>query len=136
MKKKQISLEDEISARLGAFAHEIANLARVRTLEQLRGAFAQGIGAALDKSAAQALQSSPRKKPVRQTRAKRDPEALAFFMKRIVRHVEKRPGLSVEQIARVMQCTTGSLALPVRKAIAAGQITKKGERRATRYFPK
>ena len=143
MKKKHLSLEEEISERLAVFAHEIANLARVRTLDQLRGAFAKGIGAALDTSAAEALSGNyagpvkaARRAPAPVKWAKRDPKAIAQLGVRFVRYVQRRPGSSVEQIARGMQCRTSALTLPVHNALAAGEVTKKGERRATRYYPK
>jgi len=136
--KKQLSLEDEISGRLAAFAHEIANLARVRTLEQLRGAFAEGVQSALDKSAAKALQGV--RKPRAGTAgaklpkgAKRDAKALEQLKARLVRYLGKQPGSSVEEIARGMQCSTKALVLPINKALATGEITKKGARRGTRY---
>jgi len=147
--KKQLSLEDEISGRLAVFAHEIANLARVRTLEQLRGAFAEGIQSALDKSAAKKLQGFRTElyravvahKPGRPSKsarvlpkgAKRDAKALEQLKARLVRYLGKQPGSSVEEIARGLQCSTKALVLPINKALATGEITKKGARRGTRY---
>jgi len=133
--KKQLSLEDEISGRLAAFAHEIANLARIRTLEQLRGAFAEGVQSALDKSAAKALQGvrKPRAAKVLPKGAKRDAKALEQLKVRLVRYLGKQPGSSVEEIARGLQCSTKALVLPINKALAMGEITKKGARRGTRY---
>jgi hypothetical protein len=140
MKKKQIGLEQEIAALAVAFAREVASAARMHTLDQLRGAFAKGVGEALDRTAAEALQ--PARRIVHRKSAhtappakwaKRDPQAIEKLTTRLVSYLAKHPGSNVEQLARGLQCTTKALVLPMSKALARGEITKKGARRGTRY---
>jgi hypothetical protein len=137
MKKKQIGLEQEIAALAVAFAREVASAARMQTLDQLRGAFAKGVGDALDKSAGGLLQGarvSRKPAPHKMIKgAKRDAKAIEQLKIRLVRYLGKQPGSNVEQIARGLQCSTKALVLPINKALATGEITKKGARRATRY---
>src|ERR1044071_4437991 len=49
--------------------------------------------------------------------------------------VLKHPGLRIEQINKQLGTTTKDLALPIRKLISEGQISAKGQKRSTTYFP-
>jgi len=146
MKKKNDAFEEQIAALAAAFAVEVAAFARARTLDQLRGAFAKGVGDALDKSARDSFvtpwtkrvgrvvvhrKSAHAAAPVKG--AKRDAKALEQLKTRLLRYLGKQPGSSVEEIARGLQCSTRALVLPINKALATGEITKKGARRGTRY---
>ena len=68
--------------------------------------------------------------------AKRDPADLAALTDSIAAHIESNPGQGVEQIAKALSTTTKELTLPIRKLLADKKIFSKGQKRATRYFPK
>lgn len=141
MQKKQIGLEEEIVALALAFAHEVASAARMQTLDKVRGAFAKGLGES--ERAIEQVRGAERKPNPHKAKysaivkgSKRDPQALARLGARLVRYVASQPGKNIEQIARGLQCTTKALVLPMNKALASGEITKKGARRGTRYYTK
>jgi hypothetical protein len=69
--------------------------------------------------------------------AKRTPEELEQITKNLLAAIRKKPGQRIEEIARAMgNVTTKDLALPVIKLWDQRAISTKGQKRATRYFPK
>ncbi len=52
---------------------------------------------------------------------------------RVVTELKKKPDSRTEQIAAALGTSTKSLALPIKKLLAAKLITKKGQRRGTTY---
>jgi hypothetical protein len=66
--------------------------------------------------------------------AKRGADELEQLSARFVQFVRDNPGLRIEQINKQLGTTTASLALPIRKLIAEGKITVKGQKRSTTYF--
>jgi hypothetical protein len=73
--------------------------------------------------------------PKRTASPKRDPRIIAKLTDKFVGFVKQHPGLRIEQINPKLGTATKDLALPVRKAIAAGRIKTKGQKRATTYQP-
>lgn len=71
----------------------------------------------------------------KQRGAKRDPEELEQLSQSFAQFVHANPGLRIEQINKQLSTTTKDLALPIRKLIASGVITVKGQKRSTAYFP-
>jgi hypothetical protein len=67
---------------------------------------------------------------------KRSPVLLAQVTEQVGNHIKSNPGQGVEQIAKALSTTTKELTLPIRKLLADKKITSKGQKRATRYFPK
>ena len=65
-------------------------------------------------------------------RTSEDIEAMAENFSTFVR---ENPGLRIEQINKQLGTTTKDLALPIRKLLAEGVITAKGQKRSTTYFP-
>ena len=66
---------------------------------------------------------------------KRDPKVLAALVAQVQVHIEQHPGHGIEKIARDMKRKTSELTLPIAKLLASKRISKKGEKRATRYYP-
>jgi len=66
--------------------------------------------------------------------AKRGADELEQLSARFVQFVHDNPGLRIEQINKQLGTTTAALALPIRKLIAEGKITVKGQKRSTTYF--
>jgi predicted transcriptional regulator len=54
--------------------------------------------------------------------------------KRFVQFVQENPGLRIEQINKQLGTSTSALALPIRKLLASGDISVKGQKRSTAYF--
>jgi hypothetical protein len=67
---------------------------------------------------------------------KRSPVLLAQVTEQVGNHIKSNPGQGVEQIAKALSTTTKELTLPIRKLLGDKRITSKGQKRATRYFPK
>jgi len=65
---------------------------------------------------------------------KRDPGAIEALTGSFVDYVKAHPGETKEEIGNGLNEATGGLALPAKKAIAAGLVHTKGNKRATRYF--
>jgi hypothetical protein len=84
--------------------------------------------------------SSPRAaRPAAKSRpkgAKRTPEEIEAQTKTLLATIKKNPGLRIEEISKMIGVSTKELALPVIKLFEAKAISSKGNRRATRYFPK
>src|SRR5690349_12002406 len=51
----------------------------------------------------------------------------------VLREVKRKGGRRVEEIAKSLRTSTKSLALPLRKLIAANKVKTRGNRRGTRY---
>ena len=80
------------------------------------------------KQVAKAVSAAPKSKG-----EKRDPAALEALTAELQSYILNTPGQRIEQIAAAMGVTTQSLALPVKKLLAAGAIGKQGNKRATVY---
>jgi hypothetical protein len=81
------------------------------------------------------LGSAPRASTAGRPRgAKRGPDELGQLSQRFAQFVRDNPGLRIEQINKELGTTTAELALPIRKLVASGAVTVKGEKRSTTYF--
>ena len=66
--------------------------------------------------------------------AKRTAADLVALSERFAAFVKANPGLRIEQINKELGTVTKDLALPIRKLLADGVITSKGQKRSTTYF--
>ena len=66
--------------------------------------------------------------------AKRTAADLEALSQKFATFVKANPGLRIEQINKELGTTTKDLALPIRKLIADGMISAKGQKRSTTYF--
>ncbi len=66
---------------------------------------------------------------------KRDPKDLAKLVSIVEAHVKQHPGEGVEHIAPHLGVRTKEITLPIAKLLAGKKISRKGKKRATRYFP-
>jgi len=125
-----------IQLRINAFAAELTRLVRdaaVQAVEEaLRLATWQKRAAAATAKAStgKAAAAAAGKRSVKRSAAQ-----VEGISRRLLEHVQKNPGQGIEAIARGLSVSTRTLALPVRKLLAAGKITSSGQKRATRYFP-
>jgi hypothetical protein len=65
---------------------------------------------------------------------KRDPEALAAIVEAVGGYIQANPGQGVEKIGAALKLSTPEMALPIRKLLADRLITRKGQKRATKYY--
>ena len=76
------------------------------------------------------------KEVVRQPGEKRAPEELKRITDQLGAYIKANPGQGIEQISKAMHTPTKDLTLPIKKLLQARKIGSKGEKRATRYYPR
>lgn len=123
--------QTEMNRTVQDFVAQITELARraaITTLESAFGDRARGNAAALLDGLA------PVGRPRGGRGAKRTAADLEALSVQVANFIRATPGLRIEQINKEMGTTTKDLALPIRKLIAEGVITAKGQKRSTTYF--
>ena len=125
------SIESEVRSRLEAFTAEIVALVRASAVDVVSEALGRGSAS----RGRRGRRGAPRL-PARRKGGKRDPEALAALTETLGAFITKNPGQRIEQIGKVLGTPTKELALPVKKLVAAKRISTKGEKRATKYYPR
>jgi hypothetical protein len=136
--------QSEMNRTVQGFVAQISELARRAALDTLESAFgghvARSAGSAIAVAAGPA--NGARVDRVDRTRgarprpgAKRSAADLDVLSERFAAFVKANPGLRIEQINKELGTVTKELALPIRKLLADGTITSKGQKRSTTYFP-
>ena len=128
--------QNEMNRTVQEFVAQISELARRAALDTLESAFSgrapRGSGAAI----AVATTGAPRVGRPRGGRGtKRTAEDLEALSSQIASFVKANPGLRIEQINKELGTTTKDVALPIRKLVAEGMLSSKGQKRSTTYFP-
>lgn len=126
---------DDIRRRVDAFVDELTELVRRAALEAVEEALAGASGGRRGRGTRVAAAGTTRRGRARGKGERRSPKALAATAARLASHVAANPGQRIEEIGKALGTPTRELALPVQKLLKAGEIKRKGERRATRYFP-
>jgi hypothetical protein len=131
--------QNEMNRTVQGFVAQITELARRAALDTLESAFggrvSRGGGAiALAPATNGAKQAGRVGRPRGDRGAKRSHEDLEALSEQFTSFVKANPGLRIEQINKELGTTTKDLALPIRKLIADGAITVKGQKRSTAYF--
>jgi len=137
--------QNEMNRTVQGFVAQITELARraaIDTLESAFGARSSGGGGGRNgggaASAAVALAAAGLGRvgrPRGGRGAKRTAADLEALSQRFAAYVKSNPGLRIEQINKELGTSTKDLALPIRKLISEGQISAKGKKRSTTYFP-
>ena len=131
--------QGEVNQVVQRFVAEVAELARRAALEMLAAAFGGGAAGPTPTLAAApvaAPAAAQRRAAPRVDRgAKRPAAELDALRVRLAAFVKAHPGLRIEQMNKQLGTTTKDLALPMRKLIAEGQVSPKGRKRSTTYFP-
>jgi hypothetical protein len=133
--------QNEMNRTVQGFVAQITELARraaIDTLESAFGARSSGgrNGGAASAAVALAAAGLGRVGRPRGGRgAKRTAADLEALSQRFAAYVKSNPGLRIEQINKELGTSTKDLALPIRKLISEGQISAKGKKRSTTYFP-
>ena len=129
--------QHDMNRTVQGFVTQITELARRAAITTLESAFngrPSSNGAAL---VAPALASAgvARAGRARGGRgAKRTAADLEALSEKFASFVKANPGLRIEQINKELGTTTKDLALPIRKLIADGVVSAKGQKRSTTYF--
>jgi|SRR2546430_1801862 hypothetical protein len=118
------SVNDQIRARVEAFAAELSALIRESAMETVRDALGGGGG-----GASRSARGSQRGKG-----RKRDPSEIERLTGKLLDYVKGNPGQRIEQIAAGMGISTRELNLPVKKLFSQKSLRTKGHKRATQYF--
>jgi hypothetical protein len=131
--------QNEMNRTVQSFVAQIAELARRAAIDTLESAFSgrAARGGAGAPAAAPVVTSGAARvgRPRGGRGAKRSPADLEALSEQLGSFVKANPGLRIEQINKQLGTTTKDLALPIRKLIATGVITSKGQKRSTTYFP-
>jgi hypothetical protein len=122
-------IDGRIRGMVEAFAGELAALIRESAFETVRAALGNGAGRGRGGAAL-------RSRLGRLKGAKRPPGEIAKLVGRLRDYVKSHPGQRIEQIAKGMNVSTRELNLPAKKLLAQKALKTRGEKRATKYFPK
>ena len=125
-------IDDRIRGMVEAFAGELTALIRESAFETVRAALGDGGGGGRGRRGRAA---QPRSLG-RGKGAKRPPQEIAKLVGRLRDYVKSHPGQRIEQIAKGMSVSTRELNLPAKKLLAEKVLKTRGEKRATKYFPK
>jgi hypothetical protein len=131
------NFQAEMNHAVQGFVSQITELARRAAIGTLEAAFTGKAGRNNGAPAAAALASpgvSRAGRPRGGRGAKRTAEDLEALSEKFASFVKANPGLRIEQINKELGTTTKDLALPIRKLIADGMVSAKGEKRSTTYF--
>jgi hypothetical protein len=123
-------IDDRIRGMVETFAGELAALIRESAFETVRAALGDGGGRGRRGGASLAGRSG------RAKGAKRPPGEIAKLVGKLRDYVKAHPGQRIEQIAKGMGVSTRELNLPAKKLLAQKALKTRGEKRATKYFPK
>ncbi len=74
--------------------------------------------------------------PKHKAAEKRTPQHLAQITEQVYNYIKSNGGQGVEQISKALATSTKELTLPIRKLLGDKKIGSKGQKRATRYFPR
>jgi hypothetical protein len=120
-------VNDQIRNRIESFVQELSELVRRAALESVSSALGgstptRGGGGRATRAAR------------RMGGGKRSAEELQSMTSSVIEYLSKNPGRGVEDIGRELEVGSKELVLPIRKLVAAGQLTTEGQKRATKYF--
>jgi hypothetical protein len=124
--------QNEMNHAVQGFVAQITELARRAAITTLESAFGSRGGSRAGAAAVASIAQIGRPRGGRG--AKRSAEDLEALSTKFAAFVKSHPGLRIEQINKELGTTTKDLALPIRKLIADGKITAKGQKRSTTYF--
>jgi hypothetical protein len=126
-------IDDRIRGMVESFAGELAALIRESAFETVRAALGDG-GGGSGRGRRGGLSLAGRSG--RAKGAKRPPGEIAKLVGKLRDYVKAHPGQRIEQIAKGMNVSTRELNLPAKKLLAQKALKTRGEKRATKYFPK
>jgi hypothetical protein len=130
--------QNQMNHAVQGFVAQIADLARRAALDTLVSAFGSRRDGGRNGSGRVALLAltggGRRGRPRGGGGPKRTAADLDMLAEKFASYIKANPGLRIEQINKELGTMTKDLALPIRKLIADGNITTKGQKRSTKYF--
>ena len=125
-----------ITPRIQAALDELVAAIQESTLASFQAMLSGGAAPSASTSRAPVARAGRAAAKSRPKGAKRTPEEIEAQTKTLLATIKKSPGLRIEEISKMIGISTKELALPVIKLFESKSISSKGNRRATRYFPK
>jgi hypothetical protein len=129
-------LDSRIQANIESFVEDISTLVKRSAIN----AVAEALGNGSTPRRAGGRRAAGVQKPAgvtpRRKGAKRDPGELEALTKKLGDFIRATPGQRIEEIGSALGVKTKELALPAKKLIAAREVSTRGRRRATTYFPR
>lgn len=122
---RMTDIDSKIRARVEAFVVELTSLIREAAVAKV----AEALGSEVTP------RSRGRASVVASSGGKRTAEQIEAQCEQIIAFVAKNPGLGVEGIAAGLNTSSKELTLPIRKLISSKELSRKGHKRATKYFP-
>lgn len=132
-------LDQQVRQRVEEFVEEITQLVKQEALESVAEALrAAGLSGAPSRGGrvAQRRGGGGVSGRGRGKGQKRTPEELEALTGNLLKEIKKQPGRRIEEIAESMETTTKELALPAKKLLEDKKIKTRGQKRATKYYPK
>lgn len=126
-----MGMSNEMRAVVDTFVTQLTDVFRRESLDQLTRALGGGSNGASKSNGNGHARTAVTGKPGQ----KRDPKVLADTVREVGEYIHAHPGQGVEQIKVALNRTTTELALPIQKLLAEKVISRKGQKRATKYFP-
>ncbi|MBX3200621.1 MAG: hypothetical protein KF894_20955 [Labilithrix sp.] len=128
------NLKSTIEGLAREFATSIISALRAASIDELSDV--SGLGRRGARGARPVVADAGGRKRGRGGRlGRRSPDDIAQVVDEIVSLLEKSPeGLRAEQIREALACQAKELPRPLADALAAGRISKSGQKRATTYF--
>ncbi len=126
------NIDRQIAERVDAFVADLSDLLRKAALQQAAEILAQqaaGVAPARGRGARRAVRRAG-------TGGRRSQTQIDALAKRLLSDIKANPGRRVEEIVKDLGVPTRDLNLPLKKLLASRAISRKGQRRATRYYPK
>lgn len=132
-----MGMSNEMRAAVDGFVGQLAEILRRESLEQVMRALGSPAPSAerVKNGNGHSNGNGHTRRVTGKAGQKRDPEVLAATVKEVGEYVHAHPGQGVEQIKAALNRTTAELSLPIQKLLSAKVITRKGHKRATKYFP-
>lgn len=128
-------LERRIQERVDAFVSEITALVREAAIESVRDALGgKAVAAPRGRRAAAPAAGRRRGSSASDSRGRRSAADIDQAAQRILTFVSDHEGVRADEIARALGATTKELQLPMRKLVKQGELSTKGQKRATRYY--
>jgi len=125
-------IENQIAKRVDEFVAELSGLLRKAALQQAADILseqAQGVAPVRGRRARRVARRAKKGN-------RRNSNEIDVLANRLLSDIKANPGRRVEEIGKDLGVATRDLNLPVKKLLASKAISRKGQRRATRYYPK
>jgi hypothetical protein len=139
-------VENDLRARVDAFVGDLTALIRRQALAAVedllhgeggrRPAPGRATSAVVVRSASGRGPGRPIATHKRKAGEKRSPQELQRITDQLYGYIKSNGGQGVEQIAKALSTPTKELTLPIRKLLKDKKIGSKGQKRATRYYPR